>query len=77
MGAKGKIAFTTFDSSPVVLTTDQGRQEFAIENPLHIQQPLIQTIVDELNGTGACPSTGVTGSRTSWVMDQMLKRIDL
>jgi len=77
VGAKGKIAFTTFDSSPVVLTTDQGRQEFAIENPLHIQQPLIQTIVDQLNGTGACPSTGVTGSRTSWVMDQMLKRIDL
>src|SRR5262245_159676 len=73
VGAKGKIAFATFDSSPVVLTTASGRQEFALENPLHIQQPLIQTIVDELNGIGKCPSTGVTGSQTNWVMDQMLK----
>jgi predicted dehydrogenase len=74
VGAKGKIAFATFDSSPVVLTTGNGREEFTIENPPHIQQPLIQTIVDELNGMGNCPSTGVTGSRTNWVMDQMLKR---
>jgi predicted dehydrogenase len=73
VGAMGKLSFSTFDTSPVVLTTSDNIERFAIENPLHIQQPLIQTVVDELNGMGKCPSTGETGARTSWVMDQMLE----
>lgn len=71
--SKGKITFSTFDEQPVVLTTSQGRKEFKIKYPPHIQQPLIQTIVDELNGSGTCPSTGESAARTSWVMDQMLQ----
>ena len=34
---------------------------------------LTQTIVDELNGFGHCPSTGESGARTNWVMDQLLE----
>ncbi len=44
-----------------------------LPNPTHIQQPLIQTIVDELHGKGVCPSTGVTAARTALVMDTVLK----
>ena len=33
---------------------------------------MIQTIVDELNGTGKCPSTGESGARTAQVMDAIL-----
>ena len=73
VGSKGKITFSTFDEQPVVLTTSQGRKEIKIKYPPHIQQPLIQTIVDELNGSGTCPSTGESAARTSWVMDQMLQ----
>lgn len=72
VGDKGKLTFTSFTTDPIVLTTVDGVTEFPIDNPPHIQQPLIQTIVDELNGVGQCPSTGVSGARTSWVMDQML-----
>ena len=43
-----------------------------LPNPLHIQQPLIQTIVEELHGKGSCPSTGVTAARTALVMDTVL-----
>jgi hypothetical protein len=46
--------------------------EFAFEYPEHIEQPLIQTVVNELNGNGKCVSTGESAARTSWVMDQML-----
>ena len=73
VGSEGKITYSTFDEQPVIVTTPQGRSEFALTNPPHIQQPLIQTIVDELNGTGRCPSTGASAARTTWVMDQMLK----
>jgi hypothetical protein len=73
VGTKGKIAYTTFDAQPVILITLTGETEFSYDYPAHIQQPLIQAVVDELNGVGTCPSTGESAARTSWVMDQMLK----
>jgi predicted dehydrogenase len=73
VGSKGKISYVTFDSSPILLTTQEGITSFAIDNPPHIQQPLIQTIVDELNGVGRCPSTGESAARVNWVMDRMLE----
>ena len=41
--------------------------------PKHIQEPLIQTVVDDLLGRGACPSTGKTAARTNLVMEQMVR----
>ena len=35
-------------------------ETFAVPDPPHVHQPLIQTIVDEQNGIGRCPSTGET-----------------
>jgi len=68
VGSGGKITFSTFGNDPVILENGNGISEFPIENPLHIQQPLIQTVVDDLLGIGTCPSTGDTGARTNWVM---------
>jgi predicted dehydrogenase len=73
IGDQGKLTFTSFAEEPITLTTAEDVQQFAIDHPPHVQQPLIQTIVDELNGIGLCPSTGVSGARTSWVMDQLLQ----
>ncbi len=72
VGNEGKIAFSTYGADPVTLTTGDGVTEFSIEYPQHIQQPLIQTVVDELTGVGTCPSTGESAARTTWVLDQML-----
>ena len=72
VGSTGRISYATFDSTPIVLTTSSGTTELPIENPPHIQQPLIQLIVDHLNGTATSPSMGESAARTSWVMDQML-----
>jgi predicted dehydrogenase len=74
VGNEGKLSFSTFGSEPVRLTTRAGVQEFSFDPERHIEQPLIQTVVDELNGIGKCPSTGETAARTSWVMDRMLGR---
>jgi predicted dehydrogenase len=72
VGSEGKISYSTFDASPVRLTTAAGVTEFPFEYPPHIAQPLIQTVVDALIGAGKCPSTGESAARTSWVMDRML-----
>jgi predicted dehydrogenase len=73
IGTKGKITYSCFGDDPIVLITEQGKEEFDIANPHHIQQPLIQTIVNDLLGAGKCASIGESAARTSWVMDQMIK----
>jgi len=75
VGSKGKISYATFGDLPFVVHTKHRRKEYKIHHPEHIQQPLIQTIVDELNGKGKCPSTGESGARTNWVIDTILGRI--
>jgi 1,5-anhydro-D-fructose reductase (1,5-anhydro-D-mannitol-forming) len=71
-GTAGKVSFAVFENEPVTLETAAGRQTFDIPHPPHIQQPLIQQIVDELRGVGQCVSTGETALRTTAVMDRIL-----
>lgn len=73
IGSEGKITYSTFDKRPVVLTTPAGTQEFSYAYPAHIQQPLIQQVVNALNEVGSCVSTGETAVRTTQVMEQMLQ----
>lgn len=74
VGDKGRISFATFGfaNEPVRLETLKGSEEFVIPHPPHIQQPMIQAIVDELNGKGKSPSNGDSAARTNRVMDEML-----
>jgi 1,5-anhydro-D-fructose reductase (1,5-anhydro-D-mannitol-forming) len=71
-GAEGAISLSVFGDDPVRLATTSGAEQFELPNPPHIQQPLIQSIVDELHGAGQCPSSGETAARTSRVMDEVL-----
>jgi len=73
VGSNGTIRFATFDEAPVILETEAGSDSFTIPHPQHVQQPLIQTVVDELLGQhGACPSTGESAARTNFFMDSLL-----
>jgi predicted dehydrogenase len=72
LGTRGRVAFSSFDESPIELQVDGEVQVLAIPNPPHVQQPLIQSVVNHLSGVGVCPSTGETAVRTTWVMDQIL-----
>ena len=73
VGEKGRIRFSTSKPVPIRLTRGDATEELPVDDPPHVHQPLIQSIVDELNGRGACPSTGVTAARTTWVTDQILR----
>ncbi len=71
-GTNGRVTLSTFGNEPVRLQSIHGDETFDLPNPPHIQQPLIQTIVDHLNGRDECPSTGHTAIRTSQVIDAVL-----
>jgi 1,5-anhydro-D-fructose reductase (1,5-anhydro-D-mannitol-forming) len=74
-GTKGKLSLSVFDDQPLCIHTADGLQSLSIPNPAHVQQPLIQTIVNELRGAaeGTCPSSGVSAARTAAVMDHVVK----
>lgn len=72
VGSEGTIRFSTFTEAPVLLRTSSGEESFTIPHPAHVQQPLVQTMVDELLGRGTCPSTGESAIRTSRVADRLL-----
>ena len=69
IGSKGKITFSFFERFTIKVETEAGAEEYYIPYPEHVQQPLIETIVQQLNGDGTCPSTGETGARANFIMD--------
>src|SRR5258708_6928833 len=72
-GTAGELIFSVFGTDALRLETSSGIQIIECSHPAHVQQPLIQTVVDDLLGRGACPSTGDSALRTSQVMDQVLE----
>ncbi len=73
MGDAGSIRFSTFADTPLRICVAGETTEERIAHPEHIQQPLIQSIVDELLGRRTCPSTGETGAQTTQVIDRILR----
>jgi predicted dehydrogenase len=75
VGSKGQISFPTFGDNSVTLEIDGKEKEtMSFTMPKHIQQPLIQTIVDDLLGKGTCVSTGVSAARANKIMGLLTKK---
>jgi len=72
VGDGGRIRFSTTQPVPIRIYNGDAVEELPAGDPDHVHQPLIQTIVDELNGSGRCPSTGESGARTAKVMEAIL-----
>ena len=73
VGSEGEIRTSVFADDDVLVRRTSGETAHPVRNPPHVHQPLIQTIVDELLGHGHCESTGESGARTSWVLDQCVE----
>jgi len=81
VGTEGRLRFSTFPPLsppsgrppvPIRLMRGDAVEEFPVADPPYTHQPLIQTIVDEMNGNGRCPSSGETAARTSRVIEDCL-----
>jgi predicted dehydrogenase len=73
VGSEAELTTPIFGDDDVVIRRPNGIEHIPFERPDHVHQPLIQTIIDELNGGGACESTGRSGARTSWVLDRCVE----
>jgi predicted dehydrogenase len=71
-GSNGRVTFQFFgDNSVTVEVEGKAKEVFRFNISKHIQQALIQTIVDELINKGECDSTGTSAARTNWVMEEI------
>jgi hypothetical protein len=72
-GTKGQVNASTFGNKTFQLRIGDNIETIKFEPPMHIQQPLVQYIVEELTTDAAsCPSTGATASLTNLIIDQVL-----
>ena len=71
-GTEGRLTFSLLGDEPLKLENSAGIQMMTRPNPPHVQQPLIQSVVDDLLGRSVCPSTGETARRASQIMDTVL-----
>lgn len=73
VGSSGSISFEFFSDKPLKLMNAQGEQLLQISNPAHVQQPFIQSMVDDLNGLAPCHGSVESAVRSTWVADQVLQ----
>ena len=73
-GTNGKIIFSCFEHGDIKLITPQGTVSFSFQNPENISQYLIDQVVQELRGMGSCASTMFSAARTSWVLEEIVKK---
>jgi predicted dehydrogenase len=72
IGSDGTIEFSAGAPGPIRVTRGNDVEVITVDDPPHVHQPLVQTIIDELRGVGHCPSTGVTATRTAAVTERIL-----
>jgi predicted dehydrogenase len=73
VGSTAELSTPIFGDEDVIVRRADATERFPFERLPHVHQPLIQTIVDELHGRSACESTGISGARTSWVLDRCVE----
>lgn len=72
VGDRGSLSFSVFTYMPIVLQSEQGRQEIVVENPQYVQLPLIRQVVEHLQDKAICTCDCVSATPVNWVVDRIL-----
>jgi len=72
IGNLGKITLSCFGTDDIIVETANGIEKIPSNLPEHVQQPLIQEIVNDLLGFGKSPSNLVTALDTARVASEIL-----
>ena len=72
VGEKGMVSFSVFNYAPIRLMTSEGTSDIVVENPSHVQLPLIRSVTEDLQGFGLCTCNSVSATPVNWAMDRIL-----
>jgi 1,5-anhydro-D-fructose reductase (1,5-anhydro-D-mannitol-forming) len=70
IGSRGELRVPVFTDGDVVVRAGDTEMVHPFRNPPHVHQPLIQSIVAELQGHARCEATAESGARASWVLER-------
>jgi predicted dehydrogenase len=74
IGSQGKIGFPIFEHKKITITKN-GKTEIISFKPLpHVQEPLIQKVVNYFLGKGENPCSGEDGAMAMWMMEKFTKK---
>jgi hypothetical protein len=74
-GEKGSLEFSTFDFTPIKVSTINGIEEYLPENPENIQYWFIRSMVETLTNGSMEMGNGREAARANWIMDKILGKI--
>ena len=74
VGSKGKIQFSVFGESKILMVVEGKKENILFEALPHVQQPMIEKVVDYFLGRGPNPCPGEDGVRVMEMMDSMVGR---
>ncbi len=75
IGDRGSLSFSVFTYDPILLITEEGTKSIRVPNPPHVQMPLIQNVVEHLQGTAHCACDSVSATPVNWAMDRILWKL--
>lgn len=70
VGDKGKIVFSFFKHEPVNVIIEGGKQAFTFDALQHVQQPMIEQVVNYFRGETTNPCSGHDGVEVMKLIDQ-------
>ncbi len=73
-GTKGSLRFSIFDRKPLSWTRDLSSQTFSFDLIPHVQQPMIQRVVEYFRGEAPNPCSADEGVEVMKIMDAFTKR---
>lgn len=71
IGTEGKISFSIFDHNPVIVTTGKVETVLEFEKIPHVQQPMIQKVVEFFLGQSTNPCSAQEGLEVMKMMDAL------
>lgn len=72
IGEKGKIGFSFFDHQPLTLLSNGKTETIVFDALPHVQQPMIEKVVEYFLGEGPNPCSGEEGVKVMKMIDQFI-----
>lgn len=73
-GSRGTIEFSVFGKQSVTIRKGELTETLSFETPIHVQQPLIQKVVEYFLGISENPSTATNGVSVMKLMGEMTNK---
>lgn len=72
-GSEGNISFSIFGKHEAVITKNNEKETISFEIPAHVQQPMIEKVVEHFLDKGGNPSGAEEGAAVMRVMDEFTR----